>query len=119
MLFKKKTFRNGTATNCSYDCNIEDKIKRYENCALNTHINDLFSFTEFEQAFLVVHMQFTFSYKDIMFTLFNWGDNAEFWIDGNDKESYKKYDDPKRLLKEVKVDDKYLYEIWDSLVIAC
>ncbi len=119
MSLKIKAFRNGFGTDYLLDRNIEEKIKRYGSCALNTHINDLFSFSEFEQVFLVVHMQFTFSYNGIMFTLFNWGNNAEFWIDGDDKKSYKKYEDPKQLLKEVKVDDKYLNEIWDNIVIAC
>lgn len=81
------------------------------------YICDIFTWEEFKEVFLKVPFMTSFQYKDTIFSIFNCGNYAEFWIDGNDKESYRKYENAGLLLENVRVGGESLQELWQELIV--
>lgn len=97
---------------------LEKKFVEFEKCNHQVLIASIFDWEEFNQVFKNKYCQFTFVYKTVMFTIFNCGNYAEFWIDGEENVSYKKFLSADLLLNNLFVDGNLLRNIWDDLVIA-
>lgn len=97
---------------------LEDKIEEYAVSASDKYASSLFTWDEFKTVFLLKHLQFSFYYHNIMFTIFNCGEYAEFWIDGDDSNTYTKYDSADKLLREVCLQGKPLQAVWKELIFA-
>lgn len=97
---------------------LKRKYDLYTTAKNGTPVNEIFDWEQFEKIFKTITVQFSFQYRDIMFTLFNCGKYAEFWIDGDDKNSYASFVSPTTLLHAVVIDRHALSEIWNQLKVS-
>ena len=111
MLFKSKIKENRLSDE------LEKKYDLYGNAHSDEFISDIFTLEEFIEVFKNKHSQFCFCYQSMPFTIFNCGKYAEFWIDGEEHDSYKKFESAEKLLENFSLKGKSLNEIWSNLTV--
>lgn len=117
MFIKIRCKRVGLEQN-KLDDGLEKKIEEFNSCKHKVLIKSFFDWEDFKKVFINKHCQFTFIYKSEMFTIFACDDYAEFWIDGEEKTSYKKFPSGEVLLNNLLIEGNSLENIWDDLIIA-
>ncbi len=96
------------------DAELKRKLDKFF-CAKNgTAVSEIFSWEQFEEIFSTVTVLFCFRYKDVEFSVFNCGKYSEFWIDGDDANTYRRCVSPKELLQKVEIDGHTFGEIWNE-----
>ncbi len=99
------------------DIILKSKFDKFFCAESGTAASEILSWEQFEEIFSTVTVQFCFRYKDVEFTVFNCGKYSEFWIDGDDANTYRRCDSPKALLQKVEIDGRTFEDIWNETTL--